>query len=157
MLGFPNPVNEKAARVVAAGVALFVILALVTGWHWLLAVLAVGFWARVFTGPGLSPLGRLATDVVAPRLGPPRYVPGSPKRFAQTIGAVVTTTGTVLLLILGTGTATTVVLAIMLAFSLLESVAGICVGCIIFGWLMRLGVIPQKICEECADLSRRYA
>jgi len=46
--------------------------------------LAYGFWARVLTGPTLSPLGQLATRVVAPRLPvEPKLVPGPPKRFAQ--------------------------------------------------------------------------
>ena len=71
---FPHPVNEKAARVVAGGVLVLAIVTLATSWYWLLAVIAAGFIARVLTGPKLSPLGRLATGVVAPRLGPPKYV-----------------------------------------------------------------------------------
>ncbi|MGH9271283.1 MAG: DUF4395 family protein, partial [Ilumatobacteraceae bacterium] len=53
--------------------------------------LALGFLARVLAGPTLSPLGQLATRVVAPRLGRPRLVPGPPKRFAQSIGLALTT------------------------------------------------------------------
>src|SRR5919109_1379029 len=98
MLSFPNPVNEKAARVVAGVVMVVALLALLTSTYWLLAALAYGFWARVLTGPTLSPLGRFATQVAAPRLGPPRYVPGPPKRFAQGMGAVITTTAAVLAL-----------------------------------------------------------
>jgi hypothetical protein len=74
MFGFPNPVNEKAARVVAGVVVLTGLAILLTGAQWLLAALAYGFWARVLTGPTLSPLGRVAMRVVAPRLGPPKYV-----------------------------------------------------------------------------------
>ena len=69
--GFPAVVNEKAARVVAGGVALITATALLTGWLWLSAVLAVGFALRVAAGPRYSPLGQLATKVVAPRLGAP--------------------------------------------------------------------------------------
>ena len=46
---FPNPVNEKAARVVAGVVFLTVIVILISGWYWLLIPLAYGFWARVLT------------------------------------------------------------------------------------------------------------
>ena len=92
---FPNPVNEKAARTVAAGVAVLTAVVLATRWWWLTPVLALGFLARVLTGPSLSPLGQLATRVVAPRLGPPKEVPGPPKRFAQAIGLAVTTAATV--------------------------------------------------------------
>ncbi len=87
MFTFPNPVNEKAARVVAGVVLITTVVALVLSVYWLLIVLALGFWARVLSGPTLSPLGRLASDVIAPRLGAPRYVAGPPKRFAQGIGA----------------------------------------------------------------------
>src|SRR6478609_7807632 len=83
VLGFPNPVNEKAARAVAGGVALLSVIILLTGWDVLLVVVALGFLARVLTGPKLSILGQLATRAIAPRLGPPLWVPGPPKRFAQ--------------------------------------------------------------------------
>ena len=155
--GFPNPVNEKAARVVAAGVALISLVALVSGWYWLLLPLALGFWARVIAGPRWSPLGLLATRVVAPRLGTPRPVPGPPKRFAQTIGAVMTSLGAVLALGFGADVAAAVILAIMTLFATLESGLGICVGCLMFSGLMRLGVIPRDVCEECADIRLRYS
>jgi hypothetical protein len=44
---------------------------------------------------------------------------------------------------------------IMVAFPALESILGLCVGCKIFGLLMRLGVVPEAICLECADISLR--
>jgi hypothetical protein len=47
LFSFPNPVNEKAARVVAGGVLILSLLTLATGWSWLLVPLAYGFWARV--------------------------------------------------------------------------------------------------------------
>src|SRR6516164_6780099 len=95
LFSFPNPVNELAARTVAGGVVLLCIATVVTGSPLLLALLAYGFVARVLTGPTLSPLGQFATRVAAPRLGPPRLVPGPPKRFAQGIGAVFTVTAAV--------------------------------------------------------------
>ncbi|MGH8996422.1 MAG: DUF4395 family protein, partial [Acidimicrobiales bacterium] len=38
----------------------------------------------------------------------------------------------------------------------LESVFGLCLGCRSFAFLMRVGVIPERVCPECADLSRRH-
>ena len=96
LFSFPNPVNEKAARVVAGVVLLEVVLILATGFYWLLIPLAYGFWARVLTGPTLSPLGWLAQRVIAPRLGPSKPVPGPPKRFAQGMGAFMSTLALVL-------------------------------------------------------------
>jgi Domain of unknown function (DUF4395) len=152
LLSFPNPVNEKAARVVAGGVAVLALVILATGWQWLLVVLAYGFWARVLTGPTLSPLGRLATGVVAPRLGPPRYVPGPPKRFAQGIGAAVTTIAAICGLALGWNTVAEVLTALMVVFATLESVFAFCVGCRIFAGLMAAGLIPDEVCADCANI-----
>lgn len=157
MFSYPNPVNEKVARVIAAGVALISFVGLVSGWYWLLIPLALGFWARVAAGPRLSPLAILAGKFVAPRLGPPKPVPGPPKRFAQAIGAVLTTVGALLATGLGVEVAGTLVLAVMAVFATLESAFGLCVGCRIFNLLMRLGIIPEEICEDCLDISRRYA
>ena len=68
VFSFPNPVNEVAARVVAGGVVVLCVLAIALRQQWLLVLLAYGFWARVLTGPTLSPLGQLATRVIVPRL-----------------------------------------------------------------------------------------
>src|SRR5215207_9396410 len=153
-MGFPRIVNEKAARTVAAGVALVGVVALAAGWHWLLAPLALGFWARVLAGPRYSPLALLATRVVAPRLGPPRDVAGPPKRFAQGMGAAITTLG-VAALALGWDTVTMVLLAGLVLAATLEAALGLCIGCRIFAGLMRAGVVPETVCLECADIGRR--
>src|SRR5271165_8010 len=97
VFGFPNPVNEVAARVVAGGVVVLCALAMALDQPWLLVPLAYGFWARVLSGPTLSPLGQLATRVVTPRLGvAPRPVAGPPKRFAQAIGVAFSSAAVVL-------------------------------------------------------------
>jgi hypothetical protein len=153
MLSFPNPVNEKAARVVAGVVMVVALLTLATSAYWLLVPLAYGFWARVLTGPTLSPLGRFATKVAAPRLGPPTYVPGPPKRFAQGMGAAITTTAAVLALGFGATTPADVLLAALAIAAGLESILALCLGCRIFAGLMRLGLIPAAVCEECANVS----
>src|SRR5919197_4681213 len=142
MFSFPNPVNEKAARVVAGVVMVVALVTLLTSAYWLLVPLAYGFWARVLTGPTLSPLGRFAPAVAAPRLGPPKYVPGPPKRFAQGIGAAVTTIAAACALALGWTTVAVVLTAPMVVFATLESVFAFCVGCRIFAVLMAAGLIP---------------
>ncbi|MGH7611501.1 MAG: DUF4395 domain-containing protein [Candidatus Dormibacteria bacterium] len=153
-LSFPNPVNEVAARWVAGGVAAVGLLALVAHLPWLCAPLAYGFLARVATGPRLSPLGQLATRVLAPRTAPAKPVPGPPKRFAQAMGAVFTVTATITYFALQLTTVTYVLLGLLVAAATLESVFAFCLGCRIFSLLMRLGVIPASVCAECADLSR---
>jgi hypothetical protein len=158
ILGFPNPVNEKAARVVAGVVLTAAVVILATGWLWLLVPLAYGFWARVLTGPKLSPVGWLAQNKVAPRLGAPRRVPGPPKRFAQGIGAALTTAAALPALVAGATTAAYVLVALLAVAAGLESIFGLCLGCQAFALLMRAGIVPERVCEECADIwSRRAA
>ena len=155
LFSFPNPVNEKAARTVAGVVLVTVLVTLLTGAYWLLIPLAYGFWARVLTGPTLSPLGWTAQNVIAPRLGPKKPVAGPPKRFAQLMGAVMSTGALVLALIAGDHTAADVVLILFLPAAGLESLAGYCIGCRVFGLLMRAGLVPETVCAECADVSLR--
>jgi hypothetical protein len=152
--GFPRTINEKAARVVAGVVAATAAVALALHAEWLLIPLAYGFWARVLTGPTLSPLGRLASRVIAPRLGPPKTVSGPPKRFAQAIGATLTTAGAIAWAA-GATTAADVLLAMLLVAATLESVFALCLGCQIFGLLMRAGLVPDEVCAECTDIWAR--
>ncbi len=155
LLYFPELVNEKAARTVAAGVALLGVLTVATGWHWLVLVLAAGFALRVAAGPRFDPLGLLATRVVAPRLGAPRIVAGPPKRFAQGVGLALTSVAAVLGLALGHDAALVGLLALLVGFATLEAAFGFCAGCYAFGWLIRFGVVPEQTCAACADISLR--
>jgi hypothetical protein len=155
LFSFPNPVNDVAARTVASGVVVMGLAVAVLGWGWVLVPLTYGFVARVASGPRFSPLGLLATRVVAPRL--PRFeklVPGPPKRFAQAIGVTFTVTASVLWLAGATG-ASRIVVALLVGAAFLEAAFGFCLGCRIFAVLMRTGVIPDTVCEECNDLSLR--
>jgi hypothetical protein len=155
VFSFPNPVNEKAARVVAGVVLIQVVVTLLTGFYWLLIPLAYGFWARVLTGPTLSPLGWTAQNVIAPRLGAKKPVAGPPKRFAQAMGAAMSTAALILGLILGDHAGADAVLLLFLPAAGLESIAGYCIGCKVFGLLMRMGLVRAEVCAECADISAR--
>jgi hypothetical protein len=157
VFSFPNPVNDKAARTVAAVVLVMVIVILLTGSYWLLVPLAYGFWARVLTGPTLSPLAWTAMNVIAPRLGEPHPVPGPPKRFAQGMGTVMSTAALILGLVLGDHTAADIVLILLIPAAGLESIFGYCLGCKAFALLMRTGLVPEEICAECADIRPRLA
>jgi len=157
---FPNPVNEVAARVVAGGVLLLAIITLTLSlavdprWLWLTVVMAYGFVARVLTGPTLSPLGQLASRVIAPRIAPAKPVAGPPKRFAQGLGAVATVSAAVLYVGFGQIFATQIFLGFVIVAATLESVFAVCIGCITFGWLQRRGLIPESVCEACANFGR---
>lgn len=153
LIGFPDPVNEVSARIVAGGVVLLAVATIALDLPWLTAPIAYGFVARVLTGPRLSPLGQLATRVITPRLPvAPRLVPGPPKRFAQGIGAVLSVSAAVLALGFGQHGAAYVLLGALAAAATLEAVAGFCLGCRIFALLMRVGIVPEEVCERCADI-----
>lgn len=157
MFTFPNPVNEYAARTVAAGVLVMAVATIAFQQPWILIPLTYGFWARVLAGPRFSPLGQLATRVIAPRLPwGPKPVAGPPKRFAQAMGVVFSTTALILWFGFGLATATWVVVGLLACAATLESVFGICIGCIVFGYLMRAGVIPEEVCAACSDISLRH-
>jgi hypothetical protein len=47
------------------------------------------------------------------------------------------------------------VLVPLLLAAAAEAVFGFCVGCTIFGRLIRTGIVPDTICVACGDLSRR--
>jgi hypothetical protein len=149
---FPSPVNEKAARTVAFVVMLLAALTLATSWYWLLVPLAYGFLARASTGPTLSPLGRLASSVIAPRLGPEKPVPGPPKRFAQAMGAVIASAAAIAALGFSSHAVADGLLVMLIIAAGLESILAFCVGCRIFGLLMRVGLVPDAVCAECADI-----
>src|SRR5436305_6825325 len=155
LFSFPKQVNEKAARVVAGVVVATVIVILATGAYWLLIPLAYGFWARVLTGPKLSPLGWTAQNVLAPRLGERKPVPGPPKRFAQGMGAAFSTAALVFALVLGDHAVGDAFMVLLVIAAGLESIFALCLGCELFALLMRTGLVPEEVCAECADISPR--
>jgi hypothetical protein len=153
VIGFPDTVDERAARTVAGGVVALAGAAVLTDRLWLTAPLAYGFAARVLTGPTLSPLGQVATRIVLPRLsGPPRTVAGAPKRLAQAMGLTLSATALLLGLVLGRQKAARTVLSVLIGAAGLEAFAGICLACKLFPLLVRAGLVPATACPDCADV-----
>lgn len=158
VFAFPEVVNDYAARCTAG---LVVTLAAVTmlapppAQTWLAAALVVGFALRVAGGPRYSPFGRLSVHVLAPRVSSePKLVAGAPKRFAQTIGLVMSSVALGLFLGGLTG-AGVVVLGVLVAAALAEAALGFCLGCWMYGQLQRVGVVSEDDCVDCADIWAR--
>lgn len=150
---FPHPVNEYAARSVAAMVFTLTIVTIAFDIRWLTLFLVYGFLARVLTGPKLSLMGMLATKIVAPKvLRKSRLVAGPPKQFAQAVGLLFSTTAVVLIYGFGLVGAAYTVLGVLVLFAGLEAFAGFCMGCFVFGYLMRWGIIPDELCQRCNDI-----
>ena len=156
LFSFPNPVNEVSARLVAGGVVLLTLVILVGGQTWAIGLLAYGFVARVLTGPTLSPLGQFVTRVLTPNLPfTEKLVAGPPKRFAQGVGATLSVTAAVLHFGFGATTAALVLVAMITAAATLESVFAFCLGCTMFAGLMKAGIIPESVCEDCNNIWSR--
>jgi hypothetical protein len=154
LFAFPNPVNEYAARVTAALVVLLAVVTALAGSGWGLLAISIGFWLRLLFGPRISPLALLSVKVITPRLGKVKLVPGPPKRFAQGIGAAVSTSA-LLLFAAGAAAAAWTLLGILVVAASLEAFAGFCLGCAIFGFLQRRGLVPEDVCEACNNISLR--
>lgn len=152
-LSFPNPVNDYAARATAGLVVALAVVSIVVNQWWLYAIVAIGFALRVAGGPKYSPFGRLAVHVIVPKIWKQeKLVPGPPKRFAQTVGLTFGIVATVLSL-LGFGLAAQITIGLLVVAAFLEFAFGICLGCITFGYLQRVGIIPETVCEACNNLN----
>ena len=93
--------------------------------------------------------------MITPRLDVEhKFVPGPPKRFAQGVGATMSIVASVLFLQDAVGVARIVILGLVFA-AFLEAAFAFCLGCKMFAILMRLGVIPASVCEECNDITAR--
>ena len=154
VFAFPNPVNEYAARITAGLVVLAAVATILTGFGWGLVLIAAGFWLRVLFGPRISPFALLSVKVLAPRVGPAKLVPGPPKRFAQGIGAVLSTAA-VVLFFADFALGAWILLALLIVAASLESFVGFCLGCAIFGFLQKHGLIPEEVCEACNNIALR--
>ena len=57
---------------------------------------------------------------------------------------------------LGLPTAAMVASAMLAAAAFLESAFAYCLGCKVFGLLMKAGAIPDDVCAACADITLRH-
>jgi hypothetical protein len=153
LFSFPNPVNETSARLVAGGVVAMAGAVVVLDQPWVMFPLAYGFAARVATGPKLSPLGQIATRVITPRLRVEhKFSPGPPKRLAQAMGLVMSSSALFLHYRARRPGAAKGVLGALTVAAGLEAGLGYCLACKLFGVAMKAGIVPRSVCEECNDI-----
>lgn len=150
---FPEIVNENAARIIAVFVFIFVLLSLNFSELYFVFVLLAGFFLRMMYGPKYSLTAKIVLNFIIPLLKiADKPAPGPPKRFAQSIGFLFSILAS-LFLLLKFQNAYNLTLLVLGFFSFLESVFGFCAGCFVFGLLMKLGVIPEEICERCNNIN----
>jgi Domain of unknown function (DUF4395) len=114
------------------------------------AFLSVEFLIRIIAGLERSPSGLVAGWMT--RREAPRWVSAKPKRFAWTIGAVMALAMTVITNSGIHGALPRTVCLICLTLMWMEAVLGLCLGCEIYGVMVRRGWrAPDDAFEICAN------
>lgn len=110
----------------------------------LLAVIAALFAWGGLAGIVRHPYGAVFRRLVRPRLGPPAELEApEPPTFAQRVGLVVTGVALVLALI-GVPYAAPVGAAVALVAAFLNAAFDVCIGCLMYVWLVRVGVFRGR-------------
>ena len=155
--GFDVPVlNEREVRAAAGILFLFaflaILLAILKGNFTLLKYFIISFLLdfiiRVFINPKYSPtliLGRLIVSRQNPE-----YVGAPQKKFAWVIGLVLAIIMFLLIVIVNSFSVITgLICLICLIFLFFESVFGICLGCLFYGWYYKKKAryCPGEVCD----------
>lgn len=152
----PHKIDPRGPRFGAGVTAIVLTVVIVTGlqaapqagspdtsWWLLLFAFAMFVWG-VVGGPAKHPYGVFFKAVIRPRLGAPSYLePEAPPRFAQGVGMLVSGVGLGLHLL---GVPFGLVAAAGAAFiaAFLNAVFGLCLGCELYGLLLRAGLVGKK-------------
>ena len=124
----------------------------------------VEFLVRLTAGLGYSPIGVVARRIA--RVRPPEWVALKPKRFAWTLGLGMALAMTVITNVGIRGLLPRTMCLICLALMWMESALGLCLGCKIYGLLLRRGWVgadqdsdgcARGACEPVADVRERVA
>jgi hypothetical protein len=108
------------------------------------------FLIRVTAGIRYSPIGLIARAMTLGQ--PPEWVSAKPKRFAWTLGVAMALAMTIITNSGIRGYLPRTICLICLILMWLESALGLCLGCKIYGLLLRRGWIPiDPEVEVCAD------
>ncbi|MDD2451807.1 MAG: DUF4395 domain-containing protein [Sulfurovum sp.] len=155
--GYDLPVlNEREARAGAGILFLFAMISFLNAYltHRFLftqifvTVFMVDFFIRIFINPKFSPsliLGRLFV-----RHQSPEYVGAVQKRFAWSIGFILSVIMFVIVVLFELMTPVKIAICILcLAFLFSESAFGICIGCTLYHWIYRKSPLycPGNVCE----------
>ncbi len=110
----------------------------------LLAVIVVLFAVGGIGGIRRHPYGALFRRFIRPRLGPPTELEApEPPTFAQQVGLFVTAVA-LLPAIVGVPYAAPVGAAVALVAAFLNAVFDVCIGCILYVWLVRAGILRPR-------------
>ncbi|MFT7880630.1 MAG: DUF4395 domain-containing protein [Sulfurimonas sp.] len=155
--GFDVPVlNEREARAGAGILFLFAMISFLNAYlthrfvftQIFVTFFMVDFFLRIFINPQFSPsliLGRLFVQHQSPE-----YVGAAQKRFAWSIGFILSVMMFFIIVIFEYMTPIKIAICLLcLAFLFSESAFGICIGCLLYHWIYHQSpqCCPGNVCE----------
>jgi hypothetical protein len=131
-------IDPRGPRFAAGLTGLLLVVALLTGSAWVLAVQVVVFAIGAALGIQRSPYGYLFKTFIRPKLSPPAELEDpAPPRFSQVVGLIVTGIG-LALAVAGVPAAVEVSAALAFVAAFLNAAFGYCLGCELYLLLARL-------------------
>jgi hypothetical protein len=121
-------IDSRAPRVNQATIGVLSLVAVVFGWWWLLAVLALQLIVGLTFGRRYCIACVAYFELVQPRLGEGPLEDARPPRFANLVGAIFLSLGTVAYAV-GVPTLGAALGGIVAALALLAAATGFCTGC----------------------------
>jgi hypothetical protein len=174
-------IDARAPRFNQATIGVLSVVALLTGWWWLLALLALQLIVGLRFGRRFCLACVAYFRFVQPRFGEGPVEDARPPRFANLVGAVVLSAAT-LAYLAGFPVVGAVLGGVVATLALLAAATGLCVGCELYRLLARVrGVRPGSVgvidleglgaagagevvvqfthplCSDCHELERRLA
>ena len=127
-------INEKLARINAFFTFLLTGIALIFSLEWLFLFIAIDFGMRAFYNERYSLITHLSRFILTTLQSPPVFINAGPKIFAARVGlAMAILTG--FMVFFGWYVGAVVVGGLLILFSFLESVFGLCVACKLYPFL----------------------
>jgi hypothetical protein len=138
-------IDARAPRFNQATIGVVSAVALLTGWWWLLALLALQLVLGLRFGRRYCLPCVVYFEVVQPRIGEGPVEDARPPRFANVVGAAFLSAAT-LAYLAGLAAVGAVLGGIVAALALLAATTGLCVGCEVYKLLARVrGVRPGRV------------
>jgi hypothetical protein len=138
-------IDARAPRFNQATIGVVSAVALLTGWWWLLALLALQLVLGLRFGRRYCLPCVFYFEVVQPRIGEGPVEDARPPRFANVVGAAFLSAAT-LAYLAGLAAVGAVLGGIVAVLALLAATTGLCVGCEVYKLLARVrGVRPGRV------------
>lgn len=138
MSSTPNPIDPRGPRTNQAVLAIALVVGFLTGQWLVVPVFAIVLFLGAAFGPKWGPVLWLYGRLLRPRLAPPAELEDPrPPRFAATVGVVFLVASTTAFL-LGSSTVGWVLALIVAVLAAAAATTGLCVGCEMYVFLIRL-------------------